>query len=96
MERVNLSIGPLSFRMADYDAESDVLYLHVDAPEPAEAEETPEGHAIRYAFGTDRVVGLTMISPRYILEHEGRLTVTLPDAGEQIVTDTLAGALGES
>ncbi|HYV16866.1 MAG TPA: hypothetical protein VE972_12700 [Conexibacter sp.] len=79
--------------MADYDAESDVLYLHVDAPEPAEAEETPEGHAIRYAFGSDRVVGLTMISPRHILEQEGKLMVTLPDLGAQIVTGGLERAL---
>ncbi|HEX4115822.1 MAG TPA: hypothetical protein VHY18_08110 [Solirubrobacteraceae bacterium] len=29
MERVNITIGPLSFDHADYDAESDVLYLHL-------------------------------------------------------------------
>jgi hypothetical protein len=93
MERVNLSVGPLSFRMADYDVEHDVLYLHVNSPEPAEGEQTPEGHAIRYAFGTDRVVGLTMFSPRHILEREGKLIVTLPELGEQVVTGGLAEAL---
>jgi hypothetical protein len=32
MERVNITIGPMSFERADYDAENDVLYLHVGAP----------------------------------------------------------------
>jgi hypothetical protein len=30
MERVNITIGPMSFERADYDAENDVLYLHVE------------------------------------------------------------------
>jgi len=41
MERVNIAIGPLSFDHADYDAENDVLYLHVGEPEDGEGEETP-------------------------------------------------------
>lgn len=32
MRRVNITIGPLSFDHADYDAENDVLYLHVGVP----------------------------------------------------------------
>ncbi len=36
MERVNITIGPLSFDHADYDADNDVLYLHVGAPQEAE------------------------------------------------------------
>lgn len=64
MECVNITIGPLSFDHADYDAESDVLHLHVGTPEPAEGEETPEGHVVRYALGTNRVVGLTVLGAR--------------------------------
>ena len=37
MERVNITIGPLSFDHADYDAENDVLYLHVGEPQKARA-----------------------------------------------------------
>ena len=43
MERVNITIGPLTFDHADYDAEGDVLYLHVGEPQEGEGEETPEG-----------------------------------------------------
>ena len=40
MERVNIRIGPLTFDRADYDADSDVLYLHVGEPQAGEGEET--------------------------------------------------------
>jgi uncharacterized protein YuzE len=82
MERVNITIGPLSFDHADYDAENDVLYLHIGAPEPAEGEETPEGHVVRYAPGSSRVVGLTVLGARKVLERYGRLAVTVPETVE--------------
>jgi len=82
MERVNIKIGPVLFDHADYDAEHDVLYLHVGSPKTGEGEETPEGHVIRYAPGTGRIVGLTMMSPRAILERDGHLTVTIPEKVE--------------
>jgi hypothetical protein len=43
VERANITIGPVVFDHADYDPESDVLYLHVGEPQEGEAEETPEG-----------------------------------------------------
>jgi uncharacterized protein YuzE len=92
MERVNIKIGPIVFDRADYDAESDVLYLHVDEPQEAHGEETPEGHVIRYAPGTHRIVGLTMMSPRHLLERDGHLTVTIPERIETSAED-LAPAL---
>src|SRR5665811_2548353 len=66
MENVSIKIGDVIFDHADYDAEHDVLYLHVGEPEVGAGEDTPEGHVIRYAPGTDRIVGLTMMSPRYL------------------------------
>jgi hypothetical protein len=92
MECVNIKIGPLSFDHADYDAENDVLYLHVGLPEAGEGEETPEGHVLRYAPGTSRVVGLTVIGARHVLQRDGNLAVTVP---EQIETtaEVLAPAL---
>jgi hypothetical protein len=77
-ERVNITVGPLSFDYADYDADNDVLYLHVGVPQPAEGEETPEGHVVRYAPGTSRVVGLTVLGAQHVLERDGRLAVTVP------------------
>ena len=43
MEAMNIRIGPLEFDHADYDADGDVLYLHVGQPQPGEGEETPRG-----------------------------------------------------
>ena len=61
MERVDIRIGPVAFDHADYDAENDVLYLHVGEPQGAQGEETPEGHVLRFEPGTQRIVGLTVL-----------------------------------
>lgn len=92
MEAVKVQIGSLAFDHADYDAESDVLYLHIGAPQPAEGEETPEGHVVRFEPGTRRIVGLTIISARWLLERDGRLVVTVPETMEAS-PDALAPAL---
>jgi uncharacterized protein YuzE len=92
MEHVNITIGPLSFDHADYDADSDVLYLHVGEPQSGEGEETPEGHVVRYAPGTNRVVGLTVLGARRILDRDGRLAITVPDTVET-TAEQLAPAL---
>ncbi len=92
MGRVNLKIGSIVFDHANYDAEGDVLYLRVGEPEEGEGETTPEGHVIRFAPGTSRIVGLTILGPRRILEREGRLVVTLPEAMETTAAE-LADAL---
>ena len=92
MEAVNIKIGPLVFDHADYDADGDVLYLHVGIPEPGEGEETPEGHVVRFAPGSQRIVGLTVINARHVLDRDGRLIVTVPDTVEASA-DELAAAL---
>ncbi len=92
MERVNITIGPLSFDHAEYDADNDVLYLHVGEPRDAEGEETREGHVIRYAPGTRRIVGLTVLGARQVLERDGHLEVTVPETVET-TAEQLAPAL---
>lgn len=92
MEQVKIKFGAVVFDHADYDAESDVLYLHVGEPQVAEGEETPEGHVIRYAPGTQEIVGLTILNPRRILDRDGNLTVTIPEPIEASADD-LAPAL---
>jgi uncharacterized protein YuzE len=82
MERVNVTIGPLSFDHANYDADNDVLYLHIGSPQAAEGEETPEGHVVRYAPGTTRIVGLTVLGAHRVLERDGHLAVTVPETVE--------------
>ncbi len=92
MERVNISIGTLTFDRADYDADNDVLYLHVGEPQVGEGEETPEGHVLRYAPGTSTVIGLTVIGARQTLARDGRLSITVPKTIETTAGD-LAPAL---
>ncbi len=92
MEQVKIKIGPVLFDHADYDAENDVLYLHVGSPQEGEGEETPEGHVIRYAKDTSQIVGLTLLGARRILEQEGRIVVTIPETVETSAED-LAPAL---
>jgi uncharacterized protein YuzE len=92
VEQVKIKIGPVAFDHADYDADSDVLYLHVGEPEEAEGEETPEGHVLRYAPGTQTIVGLTVLGARRLLDRDGNLTVTIPEPIEASADD-LAPAL---
>jgi uncharacterized protein YuzE len=92
MEAVTVRIGPLVFDHADYDPEGDVLYLHVGEPAEAEGEETPEGHVVRFDPGTQRVVGLTLINARSVIDRDGRLIVTIPETVEASA-DELAPAL---
>lgn len=92
MEQVKIKIGPVTFDHADYDADSDVLYLHVGEPQVAEGEETPEGHVLRYAPGTQDIVGLTVLGARRLLDRDGNLTVTIPEPIEASADD-LAPAL---
>jgi uncharacterized protein YuzE len=92
MRRVQVTIGPLAFDHASYDAESDVLYLHVGEPQTGEGEETSEGHVLRYAPGTGRLIGLTIVGPRETLERDGRLAITVPETIETTAED-LAHAL---
>jgi uncharacterized protein YuzE len=92
MEQVKIKIGPVTFDHADYDADSDVLYLHVGEPQKAAGEETPEGHVLRYAPGTQNIVGLTVLGARRLLDRDGNLTVTIPEPIEASAAD-LAPAL---
>ena len=92
MEAVDVHIGPLVFDQADYDADGDVLYLHVGSPREAEGEETPEGHVLRFEPGTHRIVGLTVINARWLVDRDGRLVVTVPETVEASAAE-LAPAL---
>jgi uncharacterized protein YuzE len=92
MEVVEIRIGRLVFDHADYDPDGDVLYLHVGEPAEGEGEETPEGHVVRFEPGTQRVVGLTVINARSVLDRDGRLIVTVPETVEASAAE-LAPAL---
>lgn len=89
---MNVTIADITFDRVEYDAEGDVLYLHVGDPSRAvDFDETPEGHAVRF----DRegnVVGLTLVRPKRLLERDGELRVTLPVPSD-VPAEQLAPAL---
>ena len=81
---MTVTIGDTTFDHVDYDAEADVLYLHVGDPSIAvEFDESPEGHALRFD-AEGRLVGLTLVGARHLVADGKRVVVTLPS---QVVVD---------
>jgi uncharacterized protein YuzE len=72
------SLAGIEFDNTFYDAEADVLYLHVGDPASAvDWADTEEGNSLRY--GADgRLVGITILNPSWRLRHEGKVVITLP------------------
>jgi hypothetical protein len=51
--------------------------------------ESPEGHALRFA-ADGRLVGLTIVGARALLERDGHITVTIPAERIDVDARTLA------
>jgi uncharacterized protein YuzE len=89
---MSVTIGQITFDRVQYDAEADVLYLHVGDPLNAvDFDETPEGHAVRLD-AEGRVVGVTLVGARRLLDEDGELQVTLP-VPERVPVGELRAAL---
>ncbi len=89
---MSVTIGPITFDRVQYDADADVLYLHVGDPGNAvDFDETPEGHAVRLD-AQGHVVGVTLVGARRLLDEDGELQVTLP-VPEQVAVGDLRAAL---
>ncbi len=75
---MNVTIGDITFDRVHYDHEGDVLYLHrADPSEAVGFDESPEGHHLRFDRG-GRLIGLTIVRPRWLLDHHGEITITIP------------------
>jgi len=75
---VCIIIGDITFDNVFYDREADVLYLHVGEPSSAVGfDESPEGHHLRFD-AQGRLVGITLVSPRWLIAHDDGVVVTLP------------------
>jgi uncharacterized protein YuzE len=86
-------IGPYEFDDVDYDVASDVLYLSLGTPQvAADSEETPEGHIVRYDEH-DRVIGVTIVGARGLLDQAGTVAITLPRRSLTADARELAAAL---
>ncbi len=75
---MSVTIGDITFDRVSYDAGGDVLYLHRADPEAAvDFDESPEGHHLRYDHD-GRLIGVTIVRPRWLLDSEGAITITIP------------------
>jgi hypothetical protein len=69
-----------------------VLYLHVGDPGDAvDFDASPEGHHLRFD-AAGRLIGVTIVTAKWLLEHEGKITITVPERIE-VGPDALAPAL---
>ena len=92
MEHMSVTIDNLTFDHSSYDEHGDVLYLHRGEPQAAtDSESTPEGHVVRFD-ASRRIVGLTIVNARWLLERDGKLQLTLPHHVE-VSEATLSPAL---
>lgn len=75
-----IKIAGIEFDNYSYDAKGDVLYLSVGEPRvPAETDATPEGHAVDFD-ANGNIIGMVIVSLRHLLELDGELKLTLPEA----------------
>jgi uncharacterized protein YuzE len=88
---MSITVGSVTFDRVSYDREADVLYLSVGDPaEAVDFDESAEGHALRYD-ADGKLVGLTIVNARRLLEHEGTIVVTPPQL--RVERDELEAAL---
>jgi uncharacterized protein YuzE len=90
---MSVKIGNTQFDRVSYDADVDVLYLHVGDPADAvDFDGSEEGHALRYDE-CDRLVGITIINARWTLEQRGIVVITTSEERVEASREELAPAL---
>lgn len=89
---MSVTIDGIRFDHHDYDERGDVLYLSVKGYEgpPATAYASPEGHNVEYDEA-GRVIAMTLVNVRWLLERNGELTITWPTG--RVKADELSEAL---
>ena len=89
---MTVHVGPYEFDHVSYDSDGDVLYLRRgERRQAAETFGTPEGHAVRLDEN-GAVIGITIVNAKWLLERDGKITVTVPSLIETNADD-LAEAL---
>jgi YD repeat-containing protein len=92
---LTISIGSYEFDVVHYDSRGDVLYLQVSDSQPeARTDATAEGHAVTWDR-SGNVIGMTIVNAKWLLERDGKITMTVPDLIETRAAD-LAPALTAS
>jgi uncharacterized protein YuzE len=92
---MSVTIAGIEFQHHVYDERADVLYLTVAGYEgpPADADATPEGDGIEYDE-KGRVIAMTLVNVKWLLDHDGELTITWPSG--HVRADELAEALASA
>ncbi len=71
---LQMTIAGVTFDRVRYDADADVLYLHLGDPSTAVAfDESPEGHHLRFD-ASGKLVGITTVGVRKDLETGRKVT----------------------
>ena len=91
---MSVQIAGITFDRVHYEAEGGVLYMHHREPSAAvDFDASPEGHALRFD-GQGRLVGITIINARWLLERDGEITLTVPRPEQiHVAPDQLLDAL---
>ena len=91
---MSVTIDGIEFDNVTYYREGDVLYLWAGEPrKPAYDDASPEGHYLQ--FGDDgALIAVTVVNARWILEREGKITITLPE--RQVVARDLGDVLASA
>jgi uncharacterized protein YuzE len=87
---MSVNIGPWVFDDAEYDGDSDVLYLSIGQPRRGYGQESPEGHVWR--FDSDgNFCGLTLfgIGDLVAAGEEMKITVPMPPQPELLDRNSL-------
>ncbi len=85
-----VQVGQYEFDDVSYDREGDVLYLRRgEQRKAADTFGTPEGHALRLDEQGD-IIGMTIVNAKWLLDRDGKLTITVPNLIETNVDDLTA------
>jgi len=90
---VSVKIAGIEFDNVYYDAEVDVLYLHVDDPGTAvDWDESAEGDGLRYS-ADGSLVGVTILNARLRLRRDGEIAFSLPQ--QRVVATDFGDVFGQ-
>lgn len=84
---MTVHVGPYEFDHVSYGSDGDVLYLRRgERRAAADTFGTPEGHAVRLDEDGE-VIGITIVNAKWLLKHDGKITVTVPSLIETNADD---------
>jgi uncharacterized protein YuzE len=76
---MSVQMGSHEFDDVVYDAVGDVLYMHKGKPvAAAKTLASVEGHPVMLNGGGE-IIGITVVNAKWLVERDGRITVTVPE-----------------